>query len=128
MRILALAAAVAALAGCQANVTAGEPLVVDVRIPRPAWEAGTNFPVPHPWPAADLNGLPAGRVFNLMTIEERKRIQAGLIQTGVLAGKADGKWGPSTWNAVRAYASRTGVSASLLTERGSLDVFRSIAG
>ena len=128
MRFLLKIAFVAALSGCNAQGGAEPAKIVDVTIADPAWEARNNFPVSHPWPAADLNGLPAGRVFNALSKDERVRVQAGLARTGVFHGKTDGVWGAQTWNAVRAWSSRTGQSALLLDEKGSLDIFRGIAG
>lgn len=144
MRVLYITAALLSLTACQTTtVSSGgtaatpEPFrtakaqqdrVVDVAIKRPGWHAPHNFPVAHPWPGPDLNGLPAGKVFNLLKLSERKRIQEDLILMGLMSGRIDGTWGPATWEGVRQYAARTGLSSLLLTEKDSLKVLRSIAG
>lgn len=142
-RILYITAALFALTACQSTTSLGgneatpEPYrtakaererIVDVQIKRPDWHAPQNFPVSHGWPAPDLNGLPAAKMFNALKMEERKRIQRDLLMMGLMVGTADGKWGPHTWEGVRMYAARTGMSSYLLTPRESLDVLRSISG
>ena len=74
-------------------------------------------------PAQSLYSTPAAVAFNSYSANERIRIQATLANYGYYNGGLDGSFGPGTYNAVNAYASRTGKLAMLSTRGGAYGLF-----
>ena len=74
-------------------------------------------------PAQSLYSTPAAVAFNSYSANERIRIQATLANYGYYNGGLDGSFGPGTYNAVTAYASRTGKLAMLRTRGGAYGLF-----
>jgi hypothetical protein len=71
---------------------------------------------PHP---VSIYSTPAGMAFNSYTSNERRRIQSTLTAYGYYHGGIDGAFGPGTYNAIDAYARRTGKSAMLNSRAGA---------
>lgn len=70
-------------------------------------------------PVQSIYQTPAAQAFNSYSRNERIRIQAMLARSGDYNGNIDGAFGPGTYSAVTAYASRTGKMASLETRGGA---------
>lgn len=65
----------------------------------------------------------AGFAFNNYSRNERLRIQSTLTNYGYYHGRIDGSFGPGTYDAVFAYARRTGKLAQLDTRGGAFDIY-----
>ena len=74
-------------------------------------------------PVQSLYSTPAAQAFNSYSTNERIRIQATLANYGYYNGGLDGSFGPGTYNAVNAYASRTGKQAMLGTRGGAYGLY-----
>ena len=65
----------------------------------------------------------AAQAFNSYTTNERLRIQSTLTNYGYYHGRIDGSFGPGTYEAVNAYARRTGQVAQLVSRTGAYTVY-----
>ena len=74
-------------------------------------------------PAQSIYSTPAAVAFNSYSTNERIRIQATLANYGYYNGSLDGSFGSGTYNAVNAYASRTGKLAALSTRGGAYGLY-----
>ena len=68
----------------------------------------------------------AGLAFNSYSTNERLRIQSTLTTYGYYHGRIDGSFGPGTYEAVNAYARRTGQVAQLVNRNGAYDVYNAL--
>ena len=68
----------------------------------------------------------AGFAFNNYSRNERLRIQSTLTNYGYYHGRIDGSFGPGTYEAVNAYARRTGQVAQLVNRNGAYDVYNAL--
>jgi Putative peptidoglycan binding domain len=69
-----------------------------------------------------IYGTPIGLAFNSYSDNEQRRIQSTLTAYGYYHGNIDGSFGPGTYNAITAYARRTGKLAQLNSHAGSYGV------
>ncbi len=76
-------------------------------------------PVYYPPVQPSLYNTPTAQAFASYTLNERRRIQSTLSAYGYYSGRIDGSFGPSTYNAVQAYASQTNRLAMLDTRGGA---------
>ncbi|MEP3667313.1 MAG: peptidoglycan-binding domain-containing protein [Roseibium sp.] len=97
------------------------------QIHRRGWDTENNFPIEHPKKELNVHRVPAAAAFAGMNFGQRIAIQKRLRAYGLYHDRIDGKWGPNTWFAVRAYAKEAGVYNKLQTRRGAYFVFRGIA-
>ena len=66
---------------------------------------------------------PAARAFQSYSLSERKAIQRNLRAWGYYRGGIDGSFGPSTYNAVLAYAQDEGAAGNLRSTSGAFAVY-----
>ena len=66
-----------------------------------------------------IYSTPTALAFNTYTDYEQRRIQSTLSAYGYYRGSIDGSFGPGTYAAIQAYASRTGRLAALSTRGGA---------
>ena len=76
-------------------------------------------PVYHPPVQPSVYNTPTAQAFASYTLNERRRIQSTLSAYGYYRGSIDGSFGPSTYNAVQAYAGQTNRLAMLDTRSGA---------
>lgn len=81
-----------------------------------------NRPVRYNPQPVSIYGTPAGLAFNSYTDNEQRRIQSTLTAYGYYHGGIDGSFGPSTYNAIAAYARRTGKADQLNSRAGAYGV------
>ena len=74
-------------------------------------------------PVQSYYSTPAAAAFNAYTPRERIRIQATLTNYGYYHGGLDGSFGPATYNAIVAYARRSGKLDMLATQGGAFGLF-----
>lgn len=74
-------------------------------------------------PVQSYYSTPAAAAFNTYTPRERIRIQATLTNYGYYHGGLDGSFGPGTYNAIVAYARRSGKLDMLDTRGGAFGLF-----
>lgn len=70
-----------------------------------------------------IYATPVARAFQSYSLSERKAIQRNLRAWGYYRGGIDGSFGPSTYNAVVAYARDEGASASLKSTAGAYGIY-----
>jgi len=66
-----------------------------------------------------IYATPIGMAFNSYSDNEQRRIQSTLTAYGYYRGNIDGSFGPGTYDAIAAYARRTGKTAELGSRAGS---------
>lgn len=90
--------------------------------PQPTYPQPTYYqpqpPVYQP-PVQSIYGTPAAQAFQSYDLNERRRIQGTLANYGYYHGNVDGSFGPATYQALTAYASRSGKMAALETRGGA---------
>lgn len=69
-----------------------------------------------------IYATPIGLAFNSYSDNEQRRIQSTLTAYGYYHSNIDGSFGPSTYNALDAYARRTGKTAQLNSRAGAYGV------
>lgn len=69
-----------------------------------------------------IYGTPIGLAFNSYSDNEQRRIQSTLTAYGYYHGNIDGSFGPTTYNALAAYARSTGKTAQLNSRAGAYGV------
>ena len=85
------------------------------KVTRPVYQQPVRY---YPQPVS-IYGTPVGQAFNSYSSNERRRIQSTLTAYGYYNGGIDGIFGPGTYGAITAYASRTGKTAMLSTQSGA---------
>ena len=92
-----------------------------VYAPRPPvyYQPQPRPPVYYPPVQPSVYNTPTALAFASYTLNERRRIQSTLSAYGYYRGSIDGSFGPSTYNAVQAYASQTNRLAMLDTRGGA---------
>jgi len=66
---------------------------------------------------------PAARAFNSYSASERRAIQRNLRAWGYYRGGLDGSFGPTTYNAIVAYARDEGISRNLSNTGGAFAIY-----
>ena len=88
---------------------------------KPGYRPPVYQPAPiyyNPAPVS-IYSTPTAQAFNTYTDNEQRRIQSTLSAYGYYRGSIDGSFGPGTYAAIQAYASRTGRTAALTTRGGA---------
>ena len=87
----------------------------------PVYQQPTYYdPQPQPYyPVQSVYSTPAAQAFQSYDLNERRRIQATLANYGYYHGTIDGSFGPGTYQAITAYASRSGKLSMLATRGGA---------
>ena len=87
--------------------------------PQPPYVPRQHRPVRYNPQPVSIYGTPTGMAFNSYSDNEQRRIQSTLTAYGYYHGNIDGSFGPGTYNAVAAYARRTGKVAMLNSRAGA---------
>lgn len=89
----------------------------------PVYQQPINYPPRQPPryqpPVQSVYSTPAAQAFQSYTLNERRRIQSTLANYGYYNDNIDGNFGPATYQALTAYASRSGKMAMLETRGGA---------
>jgi hypothetical protein len=96
----------------------GQPQVA----PQPHYVPRHHRPVRYDPQPVSIYATPVGMAFGSYTDNEQRRIQSTLTAYGYYHGNIDGSFGPGTYNAIAAYARRTGKTALLNTRAGAYGV------
>lgn len=86
---------------------------------QPVYQPQPQRPVYYNPQPVSIYQTPTAQAFNTYTLNERRRIQSTLSAYGYYRGSIDGSFGPNTYGAIQAYASRTNRVASLNTRAGA---------
>ena len=100
----------------QQNRAQPQPQVQPHYTPKP------HRPVRYQPAPVSIYSTPAGMAFNSYTDNEQRRIQSTLTAYGYYHGGIDGSFGPGTYNAIHAYARRTGKLSQLNSRAGAYGV------
>jgi hypothetical protein len=78
-------------------------------------------PAPQPYypPVQSVYSTPAAQAFQSYDLNERRRIQSTLANYGYYHGAIDGSFGSGTYQAITAYATRSGKMSMLETRAGA---------
>ncbi len=92
----------------------------------PAPKVPTPAPVyytPAPTYSSSIYSTPSATAFNAYEPNQRRQIQSALAARGYYTSSIDGAFGPSTYNAVVAYANGLGKSSILSTTSGAFTLY-----
>ncbi len=109
------------LAGVAATLLVQEILRDIKRHQRPVYQQPV-YQAPVRYEPVNIYATPTGQAFNAYTDNEQRRIQSTLSAYGYYQGAIDGSFGPGTYNAIVAYAQRTGKTAQLTSRAGAFGV------
>ena len=90
--------------------------------PQPHYQPYQERPVRYEPQSVSIYGTPIGMAFGSYSDNEQRRIQSTLTAYGYYYGNIDGSFGPGTYNAITAYANRTGKAADLNSRAGAYGV------
>lgn len=90
--------------------------------PQPQYVPRQHRPVRYDPQPVSIYGTPVGMAFGSYSDNEQRRIQSTLTAYGYYYGSIDGSFGPGTYNAIAAYARRTGKTAQLNSRAGAYGV------
>lgn len=109
------------LAGVAATILFQEILRDAKRHQRPVYQQPV-YQDPVRYQPTSVYSTPVGQAFNAYSDNEQRRIQSTLSAYGYYHGAIDGSFGPSTYNALAMYASRTNRTALMDTRSGAFSL------